>query len=74
MSNKSAENPEGILNKEVLKSFMSIQGPENDVRRLYSFTLHNVLTVLVEMGSWQREDSRQLVQAQSFRLLLHPIL
>ncbi|USW58157.1 Putative chloroperoxidase [Septoria linicola] len=29
MSNKSAENPEGILNKDVLKSFMSYSGPEN---------------------------------------------
>lgn len=26
MSNKSAENPEGVLNQETLKSFMSIQG------------------------------------------------
>ena len=32
MSNKSAENPEGILNKEVLKSFMSISGPENNLK------------------------------------------
>ena len=32
MSNKSAENPEGILNKDVLKSFYSIQGPEDDLK------------------------------------------
>lgn len=32
MANKSAENPEGILNKNVLKSFMSIQGPENNLQ------------------------------------------
>lgn len=32
MANKSAEYPEGILNKNVLKSFMSIQGPENNLR------------------------------------------
>lgn len=32
MSNKSAENPEGILNKEVLKSFMAIEG--NDEKNL----------------------------------------
>ena len=29
MSNKSAEYPEGVLNKDVLKSFMSISGPED---------------------------------------------
>ena len=29
MSNKSAENPEGVLNKDVLKSFMSVSGPED---------------------------------------------
>lgn len=32
MSNKSAENPEGVLNKNVLKSFMSIQGPETNLQ------------------------------------------
>lgn len=32
MSNKSAEYPEGRLNKDVLKSFMSVQGPENNLR------------------------------------------
>ncbi|KAB8337131.1 hypothetical protein FH972_021435 [Carpinus fangiana] len=32
MSNKSAENPEGVLNKEVLKSFMSYSGPENNLK------------------------------------------
>ncbi|KXS99931.1 hypothetical protein AC578_903 [Pseudocercospora eumusae] len=32
MSNKSAENPEGILNKNVLKSFMSVTGPENNLK------------------------------------------
>jgi hypothetical protein len=31
MSNKSAENPEGILNKDVLKSFMSISGLEDNL-------------------------------------------
>nr|POF15021.1 aromatic peroxygenase [Quercus suber] len=31
MANKSAENPEGILNKAVLKSFHSISGPENNL-------------------------------------------
>lgn len=31
MSNKSAENPEGVLNKQVLKSFMSISGPEDNL-------------------------------------------
>lgn len=31
MSNKSAEYPEGVLNKAVLKSFMSYSGPENNV-------------------------------------------
>jgi len=30
MGNKSAEHPEGILNKNVLKSFMAITGPENN--------------------------------------------
>ncbi|ETN38619.1 uncharacterized protein HMPREF1541_06656 [Cyphellophora europaea CBS 101466] len=30
MGNKSAEHPEGILNKEVLKSFFSITGDEGD--------------------------------------------
>jgi Peroxidase, family 2 len=29
MSNKSAEAPEGVLNKEVLKSFFSITGPDD---------------------------------------------
>ena len=29
MSNKSAENPEGVLNKDVLKSWMSVSGPED---------------------------------------------
>ncbi|GIZ39139.1 hypothetical protein CKM354_000253000 [Cercospora kikuchii] len=32
MSNKSAEFPSGVLNREVLKSFMSIQGPDNNLR------------------------------------------
>ena len=32
MSNKSEESPEGILNKEVLKSFMSISGPEDNLQ------------------------------------------
>lgn len=31
MSNKSAEYPEGVLNKNVLKSFMSYSGPENNL-------------------------------------------
>ncbi|KAL9094518.1 MAG: hypothetical protein Q9165_003077 [Trypethelium subeluteriae] len=31
MANKSAEYPEGILNKDVLKSFMSIYGPEDNL-------------------------------------------
>ena len=31
MANKSAEYPEGILNKDVLKSFMSIYGDEDNV-------------------------------------------
>ena len=31
MSNKSAEYPEGRLDKETLKSFFSITGPENNV-------------------------------------------
>lgn len=31
MSNKSAEYPEGILNKQVLKSFMAVSGPENNL-------------------------------------------
>lgn len=32
MSNKSAEYPEGILNKATLKSFFSISGPENNLQ------------------------------------------
>jgi len=32
MSNKSATYPEGILNKAVLKSFMAISGPENNLK------------------------------------------
>lgn len=32
MSNKSAEYPEGILNKDVLKSFMAISGPEYNLK------------------------------------------
>ncbi|KAF2167401.1 hypothetical protein M409DRAFT_66015 [Zasmidium cellare ATCC 36951] len=32
MSNKSSEYPEGILDKEVLKSFMSVTGPENNLK------------------------------------------
>lgn len=32
MSIKTAEYPEGRLSEDVLKSFMSIQGPENDLR------------------------------------------
>lgn len=32
MSNKSAEYPEGRLNKEVLKSFMAVSGPENNLK------------------------------------------
>ena len=31
MNNESADNPEGVLNKDVLKSFMSISGPDNDL-------------------------------------------
>jgi len=31
MANHTAANPEGVLNKDVLKSFMSISGPENNV-------------------------------------------
>lgn len=32
MANKSMEYPEGVLNKDVLKSFMSISGPENNLK------------------------------------------
>lgn len=32
MANKSAEAPEGILNRQVLKSFMSIQGEGESMR------------------------------------------
>jgi hypothetical protein len=32
MANKSAEYPEGILNKEVLKAFMAIEGPEDNLQ------------------------------------------
>ncbi|KAF2086698.1 hypothetical protein K490DRAFT_44011 [Saccharata proteae CBS 121410] len=32
MSNKSAEHPEGVLNKDVLKSFFSIQGDEDALK------------------------------------------
>lgn len=32
MGNKSEEYPAGVLNKEVLKSFMSIHGPEDNLR------------------------------------------
>ncbi|KAK5675258.1 hypothetical protein LTS10_012019 [Elasticomyces elasticus] len=32
MANHTAEYPEGRLNKEVLKSFMSIQGPEDNLK------------------------------------------
>lgn len=35
MSNKTAEYPEGILNKAVLKSFMAVSGPENNVCSLH---------------------------------------
>ncbi|KAK5112890.1 hypothetical protein LTR85_011117 [Meristemomyces frigidus] len=31
MANKSAEYPEGILNKDVLKSFSSVSGPDNNL-------------------------------------------
>jgi hypothetical protein len=31
MANKSAEYPEGVLNKQVLKSFMSITGSDSNV-------------------------------------------
>ncbi|GME36764.1 Chloroperoxidase [Neofusicoccum parvum] len=31
MSNKSAENPEGVLTKEVLKSFFGFTGPDDDL-------------------------------------------
>ncbi|KAI5370767.1 putative chloroperoxidase [Septoria linicola] len=32
MSNKSSEYPSGVLNREVLKSFMSITGPDNALK------------------------------------------
>lgn len=32
MSNKSAEYPEGVLNKDVLKSFYSVTGPDNNLK------------------------------------------
>ena len=32
MSNKSAEYPEGLLNKATLKSFMAVSGPENNLK------------------------------------------
>ncbi|KAK3117721.1 hypothetical protein LTR53_000650 [Teratosphaeriaceae sp. CCFEE 6253] len=35
MANHSATYPEGVLNKDVLKSFMSISGPENNVSATY---------------------------------------
>lgn len=50
MSNKSAENPEGILNKAVLKSFMSIQGPENNVS-MHLQCSQILLTSIVETRS-----------------------
>ena len=34
MSNKSAENPEGVLNKDVLKTWMSVTGPENNLQHV----------------------------------------
>ncbi|KAI9708550.1 MAG: hypothetical protein M1828_002711, partial [Chrysothrix sp. TS-e1954] len=32
MGNKSAEHPTGVLNKDVLKSFMSVSGPEDNLQ------------------------------------------
>jgi Peroxidase, family 2 len=32
MANKSAENPEGVLNQEVLKSFFSVTGPDDNLQ------------------------------------------
>lgn len=31
MGNKSAENPEGVLTKEVLKSFFAFTGPDDNL-------------------------------------------
>ena len=32
MSNKSAENPEGVLNRDVLKSWHAVEGPDNNLK------------------------------------------
>jgi len=47
MANHTATYPEGVLNKEVLKSFMSISGPENNAshQALITRLLTEMLTV-----------------------------
>lgn len=49
MSNKTAENPAGVLNKDVLKSFMSISGPENNVS-LWPLLIHHDTPPFIEQG------------------------
>ena len=42
MANKSAEYPEGVLNQQVLKSFMSITGTDSNVSSLHKLSLEKI--------------------------------
>ena len=42
LSNNSADYPEGIMNKDVLKTWLSVSGPQNNVR-LCHFSLRHCL-------------------------------
>lgn len=72
MSNKSAEYPSGVLNREVLKSFMSITGPDNALKWVPGNekipSEHQVIPSFP--GQCADICVRQLVQAQPFRRVL----
>jgi hypothetical protein len=76
MGNKSLEYPSGILNKANLKSFMSIQGPEDDLRWVPGNERIPDVSGIPEPFALvlQLTKPEELVQAQPGRRVLHRIL
>ena len=62
MSNKSAAYPEGVLNKAVLKSFMAITGPENNLKWTKGYER-------IPDNWYKRNDADQYVSLFSRRFL-----
>lgn len=76
MANKSAEYPEGILNKNVLKSFMAINGSESNLTwtKGYERIPDNVSHFPCAHYLIDYLTLSTVVQAQPRRRVLHPLL